>query len=186
MFDWRKEVRRYERILRREFQPECPVCNEKMRTGYLGGILIKWIQKGRKERQYVDPPLMPDKRFHRTIWSFSIMPTYECQKCGLIVAKYCLKHRGHEISLKEKVGKLTYCPYCNREMAGGRIYGMRGIWWFEKIGWLGFMRGRRMMVEPFPWLKIRGVATRRCNECGVMFSRYTPQTLNYFVKFILR
>jgi hypothetical protein len=40
------------------------------------------------------------------------------------------------------------------------------------------------MIEPFPWLKIIGVATRRCDECGIIFSRYTPQTMNYFLKMI--
>ncbi len=185
MFDLRKEVRRYEGILKKEFPRNCPVCAKVMETGYLTGILTKWVQRDIKKRPLVDPVLMPDMRFHRYMWAMSIMPGYECASCGLLVAKYNPKHRCRAVPLVEPHKKLDCCPYCNREMKKGRIYSARGTWWIERIGKWGFARGRKIMIEPLPWWRFVGIAARLCNECGIVFCKYEDLTLRNRVKLLM-
>jgi hypothetical protein len=184
VFDWRREVSRYENILRNEFPMECPVCDKPMETGYLTGILTKWVQKDLVKRPFVDPVLMPDMRFHRYAWAMSIMPGYNCRKCGLLAAKYNPKHRGIAVHEVEKRKKLDFCPYCNRELKRGRIYSARGTWWIERIGKWGFARGKKIMIEPLPWWRFVGVIARRCTGCGVVFCKYEDLTTRIRLKLI--
>ena len=112
------------------------------------------------------------------------MPGYDCVNCGLLLAKYNPKHRGMTVSMVESSKKLDCCPYCNREMKKGRICSARGTWWCERIGKWGFLRGRKIMIEPLPWWRIVGVASRRCTECGIIFCRYEDLTMGNRLKLI--
>ena len=176
MFDYRKMVWRYERILKKEFSRKCPVCGKEMESGYLAGLLTKWAQKGLKRHPSGDTTLM---RFNRYIWPWrigSLMPGYNCLDCGLIIAKYNLHHKYNPITRRKITKKLEDCPYCFKKLKAGRIYSARGTWWLERIGKWGNFKGRKMMIEPLSFWRIVGIPARLCDDCGIVLCKYEDQT----------
>lgn len=159
--------------MKSEFQPECPVCSNKMKYGYITDVHIRWVENG-QEKSKASYPLMEKnpyiKRFFHNWW---IAPAYACDGCRLAIGKWNLNHRNSAERATTEEKTMTSCPYCGGHTKSGRVYGNRGIRWASDVGNM-FLK-KIKFIEPVPLFKQIGLPARMCKECGIIMVRYKPQ-----------
>jgi len=171
---WTEKLRKAEIILQTEFPPECPVCRDRMRTGFIADVIIRWMDSSRKTDKAIYPFLEKNPYFRRLFRSWSVFPAYSCENCCLAIGKLDMKRRkfgkGHVTYSKT----LAMCPYCGHQTKSGKLIGNRGIRWADGVGYMLYLKKMRF-IEPLPIFRLGCLPALRCKECGIVFVRYKPQ-----------
>ncbi|MCK4757103.1 MAG: hypothetical protein KAS67_01485 [Thermoplasmata archaeon] len=146
--------------------PICPICNEEAVPGFFGGLYPKWVSKERK-RPFIDLLLSSIGENN---------PAYICKRCNLVFGMTRRMDRSKHDESKDSIidGQLSNCTYCSSRLEPGFVYGTRGLIWCKN-----YIRGRgRGVILLVPLLGIRqkdmALATKRCMNCGMFYSRYHP------------
>ncbi|MCK5038405.1 MAG: hypothetical protein KAS16_04845 [Thermoplasmata archaeon] len=152
--------------------PVCPVCKEKAMPGFMAGAYPKYVPIGKK-RPFVDPLL---SNFDFGLSTGEAAPAYICKGCNLVFGMSRPMDKSKYNIVRDSLagGKLSACSYCSSQLESGYVWSSRGMVWCE--GFRGGLRRRIVLLVPIFGVRFKtyGLATKRCRNCGMFYSRYHP------------